>query len=192
MSDSIINSNSQLSHNYDDLLDEMEKGQLNNHIFDDYNYLLDSQDNYVNQYNYNIHDKYNKSYFSSIKNNPSFNRKIVNTSKRLFGIKRNLSDLSLDMKSETSNESTEVSPFLVDEDDLVEECFNWQLPGHNYESKVDDSNLSDFYSDFKTNIESNHILLSESPPKYNFLESNNTKTVSSKKEKVNNNNLALP
>ena len=121
--------NSLLNSNYtDDLIDQMEKGELTNE------FLLDESSQQL-----------------------TLNQKIVNTSKRFFNIStkfyRQKSDTSIDMNmsvsSETSNDSGSgsVSPFLDDNDH-----FYWELPEHDYDSKMDDSNLEEFYGEYRSFI----------------------------------------
>ena len=104
----------------DDLLDQMEKGELKTDLF------LEEP----------IHRQ-------------SFNDRIYNTSKRFLNLStkfyRQKSNTSLDMSitSETSNES-DMSPFIEDGDQ-----FNWELSSHDYESKIDDSNLDEFYGEYR-------------------------------------------
>lgn len=104
----------------DDLLDQMEKGELKS----DSGVL------------YEPHQTL------------SFNQRFVNKSKRLLKFYRQKSDTSLEMNmsisSDTSNESDITSPFIEDEDQ-----FNWELSKHDYESKIDDSNLDEFYGEYR-------------------------------------------
>ena len=103
----------------DDLLDQMEKGELKTSLF-----------------------------LQQPEQKQSFNQRILNTSKRFLRFYRQKSDTSIDMNmstsSETSNESDLVSPFIEDGDQ-----FNWELSSHDYESKLDDSNLDEFYEEYR-------------------------------------------
>lgn len=103
----------------DDLLDQMEKGELKTSLF-----------------------------LQEPEHKQSFNQRILNTSKRFLRFYRQKSDTSLDMNmstsSETSNDSDLISPFIEDCDQ-----FNWELSSHDYESKLDDSNLDEFYEDYR-------------------------------------------
>ena len=116
------------SHYMDDLIDQMEKGELKTDV------LWDER-----------HEK------------ASFNQRLVNTSKRFLSRQfyRQNSDTSLDMNmsvcSDTSNESTlsyeNMSPFSEERDN-----FNWEISTHDYETKIDDSNLDEFYGEYRTFI----------------------------------------
>ena len=114
------------SHYMDDLIDQMEKGELKTDV------LWDEP-----------HEK------------TSFNQRLVNTSKRIIKFYRQNSDTSLDMNmsicSDTSNESTlsyeNISPFSEERDN-----FNWEISNHDFENKIDDSNLDEFYGEYRNFI----------------------------------------
>lgn len=113
-------------HYVDDMLDQMERGELN------HDNILYKDRNFVSQ-----------------------------TSKQFFYFSRRLrrqaSDVSIGRISDTSNESTplseEQSPL---DDDFNEcdniECFNWDVSKHNYDAKTDDTKLSQFYSEYKPDV----------------------------------------
>jgi hypothetical protein len=133
------NSNNISSETYkDDLLDEMERGELNMDI--------------------SFKDYYDKDNDETLRpDNLSFNRRVINTSKRLFnittGLTRQKSDVSL--KSESSNESvssSEISPYNLEEGDR-EEYFNWQISEQDFDTNKDYSRLNDFYNDYKTRFD---------------------------------------
>jgi hypothetical protein len=114
------------SHYMDDLIDQMEKGELKTDV------LFDEQ-----------------------LEKTSFNQRLINTSKRVLKFYRQNSDTSLDMNmsicSDTSNESTlsyeNLSPFSEERDN-----FNWEISNNDFENKIDDSNLDEFYDEYKTFI----------------------------------------
>ena len=159
--------NSLLNSNYtDDLIDQMEKGELTNE------YLLDDSSQHL-----------------------TLNQKIVNTSKRFFNIStkfyRQKSDTSIDMSfsSETSNDSGSgsVSPFLDDNDH-----FYWELPEHDYDSKIDDSNLEEFYGEYRSFILEN--VPKNSKSKRTTLSTNNPSKMNENSNpflKTNKNNQGL-
>ena len=72
----------------------------------------------------------------------------------------------MSVSSETSNESTLdlldiSSPFIENGD-----YFNWELSNHDYNSKIDDSNLDEFYEDYTS-------FIFENSSKGNYSKNNN-------------------
>lgn len=121
-----MDTNRAINSNYymDDLLDQMEKGELKSEVVDFFN------------------------------ERESLNQSFLNRSKRLFNLSTRFyrkSDSSIDMNmsisSETSNESIIDSPFI---EEGPMEHFNWELSEHDYDSKLNDSNLNDFYGEYKS------------------------------------------
>ena len=126
----------------DDLLDEMEKGEL------------------INYGNFYEKEKYEES--STLK------KKIRETSKRIItmttGLTRQKSDVSL--KSDTSNESSqslyEISPYTLEEGE-TDNHFNWGILDSD-ETKTDDSKLNEFYNDYNKNRQLNLLTCHQTPP----------------------------
>ena len=162
----------------DDLLDEMERGELNMDI--------------------SFKDYYDKNNESLRPDNLSFNRRVINTSKRLFnittGLTRQKSDISL--KSESSNESissSEISPYILEEGDR-EEYFNWQMSEQDFYTNKDDSRLNDFYNDYKTRFDLPYTKLSQSSMINRSNELKDNSKITSKYysyNKINNDNTRI-
>lgn len=108
----------------DDVLDQMEKGELNTDIFRD-----------------GLFEK------------ASLNQRLVNTSKHFLKFYRQNSDTSLDLNMSISSEKSSDSKISYENfSPYIEESeqFNWELSTHDYESKIDDSKLNQFYGEYRT------------------------------------------